>query len=129
MSSACLVSLLDFRYHHSPLLLDHDDSINSAHYNICRFQFLLFLNMFILWNRTMGKTMTNGTPVLLDLLRLLVEKVMRPSLRIYPHTSGHTRLRGMVGITDSSVKTHLSFLLPSGNLSSYPQTGCSLGTR
>ena len=73
--------------------------------------------------------MTNGTPVLLDLLRWLVEKVMRPLSKIYPHTNGHTKLVCMVGITNSSVKTHFSLLLLNGNLNNYPQTGCSLGTR
>lgn len=66
----------------------------------------------------MGKTMINGMLVLLGLLRLLLEKVMRPLLKIYPHTTGHTRLGCMVGTTNSSVKTHSLLLLPNGNLNS-----------
>jgi len=73
----------------------------------------------------MDHTMIHGIPVLLGQLSWWVRKVMKPSLKIYHHTNGYTKLDWMVGTTNSSMETHLSH----GNLSIYPQTDCSLGTR
>jgi len=74
------------------------------------------INMFILWkNRTMDHTLIHGIPDLLGQLRWWARKVMKPSLRIYHHTNGHTKLDWMVGTTNSLVKTHLS----DGNLGTY----------